>query len=102
MRGGETVTECIVDAVANAIEADPLSLPPLYETIDPEALDVLFRTESASPPLDGLVVFVYAGCVVTVHADGEVRAVPEEDNVRVGGAVDRRINAIDGDPSGRS
>lgn len=84
VREGESVTERIVEAVAAVTGTEPLSLPALYGTIDPEALDALFRGNVASPPLDGLVVIAYAGCVVTVHADGEVRAVPDDHRIRTG------------------
>lgn len=38
---GEQPSEAVVAAVAIATDSDPLSLPPLYETIDPDALDSL-------------------------------------------------------------
>lgn len=57
----------VVNEVAAATDADPLSMAPLYETIDPDALDQLVAAE-----IDGYVHFTYAGHEVTVHGDGAV------------------------------
>lgn len=65
---GQTVTERVIRAVANGTGTDPLELPPLAATIDPDALNALIRTLS-----DGEVSFRYAGCAVTVDGSGDVR-----------------------------
>jgi len=57
----------IVEAVAEAKDVSSMDLKPLYETVDPDAIDALFRTGTA-----GRVEFVYEGCEVLVHADGDV------------------------------
>lgn len=59
------VHEQVVYAVANAHGVDPVDLAPLYETIDPEALDDLFRSGC-----DGSITFTYEGHEVEVHGDG--------------------------------
>lgn len=64
---GEPVAERIVQAVADSTDDDALELPPLYDTIDPEALDALVTRIS-----DGEVSFNYAGQRVTVQSDGTV------------------------------
>lgn len=43
---------------------------PLYETIDPEALDSLIGSASRSAPVS--ISFEYAGHSVTVRSDGEL------------------------------
>lgn len=64
----ETVSEAVVSAVADATGQSPLEIPPLVETIDPDALNALFRTANGSE--SGILVsFEYADCYVTV--DGE-------------------------------
>ncbi len=40
---GERPSTAIVTAVASVLERDPLELPPLYETVDPDALDSLLQ-----------------------------------------------------------
>lgn len=64
----EPISTNVIDAIATAMEADPLELsPPLYYSIDLTALDRLFRTK---PPTT--VRFDYNGWDVTVQGDGTV------------------------------
>lgn len=57
----------IVETVAEAVGVDPTGLrTPLYEVLDPDALDALFRTA------DGAVTFEYLDYEVTAHATGEI------------------------------
>ncbi|ELZ15285.1 hypothetical protein C477_18905 [Haloterrigena salina JCM 13891] len=63
----------IVERVAALDGTDPLSLPPLYDAIDPDALDSLFQSSSADgPQTTGAVQFTYYGYDVRVDADGEI------------------------------
>jgi hypothetical protein len=64
---GETVSERVVWRVAAAADSDPSVLPPLYDYIEPDALDAL-----VSNMADGEVAFTYAGYDVTVDSDGTV------------------------------
>ncbi|WP_440772141.1 HalOD1 output domain-containing protein [Natronorubrum sp. DTA28] len=66
-----SVTETIVDAVSEAEDCDPLTLPPLWNVIDPEALDALFEPTRGGRPRTGRVSFVYAGYEITVDSTGE-------------------------------
>ncbi|GAB7008177.1 hypothetical protein JCM31271_01200 [Halorubrum trueperi] len=59
---------CVVEAVAEATETDPKELQPLYEAIDPDALNQFF--ESPHQFRSGHILFRFAGCNVTVDADG--------------------------------
>jgi len=59
----------IVEAVAETTGVDPLDCPPLWEVVDPEALDALFLEGTR-----GTVTFEYAGCRVAVE-DGETVSV---------------------------
>jgi hypothetical protein len=52
-------------AVATAERRDPLVLPPLYDTLDTDALDALFDVETSGVPLT--VRFRYAERRVTVR-----------------------------------
>ncbi|WP_418285000.1 HalOD1 output domain-containing protein [Halorubrum sp. DTA46] len=61
-------TVCVVEAVSEAIDTDLTELQPLYDAIDPDALDQLI-----GPPhrfTGGRIRFRYEGCTVTVDADG--------------------------------
>ena len=77
------VSSRVVETVAEAKGIDPETLPPLYETLDSDALDALFNhppapsTDASSPPT---VQFAYAGLTVVVRSptDIEVRSGTEE------------------------
>ncbi len=59
-------------AVARARDCDPLDLPPLAGTVDPDGLDALVDGSADAEGVAG--TFEYAGCSVTVTAE-EVRVV---------------------------
>lgn len=60
-----STTEAVVEALSRYEDTDPLSLPPLYESIPTDALDALFDGAA-----DGSVVclsFTHMGTLVTVE-----------------------------------
>jgi hypothetical protein len=67
---GEDPSSSVIAAVADEVGIDPSELPePLYEAVDPDALDSLFAGTDSGP---GSVTFLYCGCEVTVTSDDEV------------------------------
>ncbi|SFG96159.1 hypothetical protein SAMN04488063_3426 [Halopelagius inordinatus] len=66
-------TEVIVEALAEAAEIDPLDLPPLYEFVDPDALDQLFGEHVGAAHADALLSFQVETWNVFVRADGRIR-----------------------------
>ena len=69
----ESLVPDIVAAVSAERGVDPVDLPPLYERVDPDALDALFAsTPVREGNLSGSVSFEYASCTVEVSADGAV------------------------------
>ena len=68
-----TPSTAVVETVAAVLDREPTAFDPLFEAVDPEALDAV--TLSA----DGLVSFRYAGCLVTVATTGTVTVEPESD-----------------------
>ena len=76
----------IVESVADSSDSDPLELPPLYERIDPDALEAFVAGTE-----DGLVEFRYAGHAVTVDSRGEVQV---DDRIAVDNAAE---GAVSGD-----
>lgn len=62
-------SEEIIRSVADAADVDPTELPPLYDTVDPDALDSIF---SASALVSGEMTFEYVDYLVTVSADDHV------------------------------
>lgn len=73
------VSQRVVAAVAAERDVEPLELPPMYDVIDPDALNKLFD-DRFSARGDGLgrVIFTMAGCEVVVHSDGEVAVTAPE------------------------
>ncbi|WP_170977470.1 HalOD1 output domain-containing protein [Halorussus salinisoli] len=72
--GDESPTEAVVNAVAAARDCEPTDLPPLNDTIDPDALDGLFADTITGPAREGgRIVFEYGGCTVTLLGTGDVR-----------------------------
>ena len=71
-RDGERPSQSVVELVSEVTETDTCALSPLFEVIDPDALDELFDRGSNPDrrPRSGYVKFQFDGCDVTVHADG--------------------------------
>ncbi|WP_436927549.1 HalOD1 output domain-containing protein [Halosimplex amylolyticum] len=68
----DTVTCTIVQRVAATTGRSIYQLPPLYDAIDPDALEALVdSSDSGGTSLS--IAFDYAGHRVTVSADGTVR-----------------------------
>lgn len=74
----EPLSQAVVEAVARAEDVDPLDLDvPLYEAVDPDALDALFQ--SGETGVEGHVRFRYYGYEVAVGAGGHVSLDPVDD-----------------------
>lgn len=65
----KSFSEAIIDAVATHKKVDAIDLDPLYEEIDPDAVNALFRPENGQ---NARIVFEYCGCMVTARANGEI------------------------------
>lgn len=69
----------VVEMVATAANREPTALEPLYETVDPDALDTLVRSMGAnSIDGDATVTFPFEGYQVVVRRDGRVVVRPDE------------------------
>ncbi len=76
----ETISMAVVRAVSALAGQDPLSLPPLGNVLDTDALDALFDTRSeGTPRTGGQLSFVYNGYRVTVE-NGEYLALEPIEN----------------------
>lgn len=75
----ELASTNVVLSISALEGAGPTDLPPLAETVNPDALDRLF---SPSTEVEGSVSFEYAGYEVTVNSDGRLEIIPERDAVR--------------------
>ena len=66
----ESLSMAVIEAVAEAEDVDPIDLRPLYDSIDPDALDSLFRFRlDGGVAADAHLAFVYHGYEVSIHDD---------------------------------
>lgn len=68
VEGDESVVNAVTESVAALADTPIVELPPLYESIDPDALQVLFRSLRS----EGYLVFSYHGYDVLVWSEGTV------------------------------
>ncbi len=66
-------SEVIIDALASAADVDPTELPPLYDFVDPDALDRLFDGHRGAADADATLSFTAETWNVFVCADGRIR-----------------------------
>lgn len=67
-------SEAVVDAVASLHDADPAALSPLYDVVEPDALDSFVQhAQRIDDAGTHQVWFTYEGFDVGVRTDGEIR-----------------------------
>ena len=69
----------VVREVADREGVQPTDLPPLYESIDPDAIDSMIS--SVPPGAGGSIEFTYVGYEISVCADGEITVGTEKRDV---------------------
>lgn len=80
-RNDETVTTAVTKGVAAVTDEPPDGLDPLFETIDPDALNRLYDpTDGGSNRPDGRVSFRFNDCAVSVYASGTIEITPAEED----------------------
>ena len=63
----------VIKTMVVALDREITALEPLYESVDPDALDALLRSNSSSSTPDDLTVrFTVADRQITVHSNGDV------------------------------
>lgn len=67
--GDRTPSEAVIEALATAEEVEPTELPPLYRSVEPDALNRLFGDPEEGP---AALLFDHAGWNVFVRGDGTV------------------------------
>jgi hypothetical protein len=63
----------VVCAVADALAVHPREIDPVYDVVDPDALDALFEDPDRAP---AVVSFEYEGFAVSVCGTGEITFEP--------------------------
>lgn len=69
----QPITEVIIDALAAVSGTEPLDLPPLYEAIDPDVLELTVREPNTAPTRSCFVGFSLGGWGVIVTGSGEIQ-----------------------------
>lgn len=70
-RTSPSATVAVLEAVADAEDADALDLPPLYEAVDTDALEAIFQPMADGSTRAGRVEFTYHGYLVTVDCEAD-------------------------------
>lgn len=70
-------SELLVETIADIADANPLELEPLYESVDPDAVDEFVDSDS-HPDVGGHMSFVFVGYDVRVHASGLLEIAPDD------------------------
>lgn len=65
----DSLSLSVIDALADELDTDPVELEPLYNVIDPEALDRLFQDGT---PANVRLEFAYGDHRVEVRGDGTI------------------------------
>lgn len=75
---GESVPDALITAVASFKQVDALELPPLYETVDPDAVETLIESQGdGTTRSSGVTVFFnYGGCEVRLTSNGFITLAP--------------------------
>jgi len=63
----------VIDALAAVSGEDPLDLPPLYEAIDPDVLELVVREPNVAPNRSCFVGFTVGNWGVIVTGSGEIQ-----------------------------
>lgn len=76
----DRVSEAVINAVADAKDVSTVDVtPPLYDVIDPDALEAVVASMTRRPgEPTGRVEFSYSGYEVTVTGDEDVSVTPDE------------------------
>ena len=67
------ITEAVIDALSAVTGRDALELPPLYEAVDPDALELIVREPNAAPERSCFIGFAVGRWGVIVTGSGEIQ-----------------------------
>lgn len=62
----------VVKTVAVATNQEATTLRPLYEVIDPDALDALVGENGVRTATEASISFIYEQCKITVNSSGDI------------------------------
>ncbi|WP_311171358.1 HalOD1 output domain-containing protein [Halobellus ordinarius] len=73
VQSDSSATEAIIWAVADAVGVDPTALPPLFDYVDPDALNALFARRDKGTGGGTILSFQIDTWNVFVRSDGRIR-----------------------------
>lgn len=74
---GDRPSESVVTAIESLTDEPATELTPLYDAIEPDALDALFEhARRTDQPGRQRLTFTYAGYEIAVHGDGTLEVTP--------------------------
>ena len=76
----EETSTAVVLAVAEVTDTDPLELSPLYEVLNPDALDQFFADgQGSNRSGEAQIIFPFGNCWIAVRSDDQITVVPQKD-----------------------
>lgn len=76
----EPLSSTVMEAILALTGDEPASGPPLWETLDPDALDSLFSPDGREEQSSACLTFYHQRYRVTVQRDGHVLVYPPEES----------------------
>ena len=70
--GTQTASLAVIEAVSAVSGTDPIELPPLYDVVNPDALNALFEPHERRTDSNLRVEFSYNGFDIVVRGGSEV------------------------------
>ncbi|SDK22188.1 HalOD1 output domain-containing protein [Natronorubrum texcoconense] len=70
--GSQTASLAVIETVAAVSRMDPIELPPLYDVINPDALNTLFEPHERRTDSELRIEFSYNGFDIVVREGPEV------------------------------
>ena len=80
----DSISTTLIEAVSAVVGEQSTTLPPLFESVDPDALDSVFEPTTATPRTAGRISIPYAGFLVTIYADGEITFTASQSTTHTG------------------
>lgn len=76
--GDRSIAELVTNALAAVSGTDPLDLPPLYQAVDPDALELVVRQPDSQPRQACFIGFTVGNWGVIVTGAGEIQIYSRE------------------------
>ena len=72
-KSDSSATEAVIRALADAVGVEPTELPPLFDTVDPDAINALFDPSDRATDGNTLLSFQVDTWNVFIRSDGRIR-----------------------------